>query len=74
MAHMSGAEVPRWVVERMERAGDDLDEAQRIGVDIASELGARLLELGAPCLHIYTLNRSWAAYEIFRNLGFLPSV
>ena len=74
MAHMSGAEVPRWVVERMEKAGDDLDEAQRIGVDIASELGARLLELGAPGLHIYTLNRSWAAYEIFRNLGLRPSV
>ena len=69
MAHMSGAEVPSWVVERMEKAGDDLDEAERIGVDIATELSARLLERGAPGLHLYVLNRSWAAREILRNLG-----
>ena len=35
MAHMSGAEVPTWVVERMEKANDDLDAAERIGVDVA---------------------------------------
>ena len=69
MAHMSGADVPAWVVERMEKAGDDLDEAERIGVDIATELSARLLERGAPGLHLYVLNRSWAAREILRNLG-----
>ena len=69
MAHMSGADVPAWVVERMEKAGDDLDEAERIGVDIATELSARLLERGAPGLHLYVLNRSWVAREILRNLG-----
>ena len=69
MAHMSGAEVPSWVVERMEKAGDDLDEAERIGVDIATELSARLLEEGAPGLHLYVLNRSGAARQILRNLG-----
>ncbi len=73
MAHMSGAEVPAWVVERMSKADDDLDEAERIGVDIATELSARLMEEGAPGLHIYALNRSWAAREIFRNLGLRPT-
>ncbi len=69
MAHMSGAEVPGWVVEAMEKAGDDLDEAERIGVDLATELCAKLVEAGAPGLHFYALNRSWATREIFRNLG-----
>ena len=69
MAHMSGAEVPRWVVETMEKAGDDLDEAERVGVALATELCAQLLEAGAPGLHFYALNRSWATREIFRNLG-----
>jgi methylenetetrahydrofolate reductase (NADPH) len=69
MAHMSGAEVPGWVVERMEKAGDDLDEAERIGVDIATELSARLLAEGAPGLHFYTLNRSWASRRIMHDLG-----
>ena len=72
MAHMSGADVPPWVVERMQKADHDLDEAERIGVDIATELCARLLEEGAPGLHLYTLNRSWAAREIFGNLGLRP--
>jgi methylenetetrahydrofolate reductase (NADPH) len=69
MAHMSGADVPAWVVERMAKAGDDLDEAEHIGVDIATELSAQLLDAGAPGLHFYTLNRSWATREIMRNLG-----
>jgi methylenetetrahydrofolate reductase (NADPH) len=69
MAHMSGAQVPAWVVDRMEKAGDDLDEAERIGVDIATELSAKLLEQGAPGLHFYTLNRSWATRRIMRDLG-----
>ena len=69
MAHMSGAAVPRWVVEAMEKAGDDLDEAERIGVELATELCAKLIEAGAPGLHFYALNRSWATREIFANLG-----
>jgi methylenetetrahydrofolate reductase (NADPH) len=69
MAHMSGAQVPTWVVDRMEKAGDDLDEAERIGVDIATELSAKLLEQGAPGLHFYTLNRSWATRRIMHDLG-----
>ena len=53
----------------MEKAGDDLDEAERIGVELATELSARLMEEGAPGLHLYTLNRSWATREIIANLG-----
>ncbi len=73
MAHMSGAEVPAWVIEAMEKAGDDLDEAERVGVSLATDLCARLIEAGAPGLHFYALNRSWATREIFSNLGLRPS-
>lgn len=69
MAHMSGAEVPSWLVERVSKAGDDPQEATRIGVEIASELCARLLEAGAPGLHFYTLNRSGPTRELWANLG-----
>ncbi|NMD23614.1 MAG: 5,10-methylenetetrahydrofolate reductase, partial [Actinobacteria bacterium] len=74
MAHMSGAEVPGWVIEAMEKAGDNLDAAERIGVDLATELCARLIDEGAPGLHFYALNRSWATREIFRNLGLRPAL
>ena len=73
MAHMSGAEVPDWVVAAMSKAGDDLDAGERIGVELATELCARLIEAGVPGLHFYTLNRSWATREIFANLGLRDS-
>jgi len=69
MAHMSGAEVPDWVVAEMAKAGDDLDAAERIGIELATELCARLIAAGVPGLHFYTLNRSWATRAIFDNLG-----
>ena len=69
MAHMSGAEVPGWLIERVGKARDDADDAARIGVEIASELCAQLLEQGAPGLHFYTLNRSGATRAIYENLG-----
>jgi methylenetetrahydrofolate reductase (NADPH) len=72
MAELSGAAVPEWVVERLQPAGDDPDELRKVGVDIATELCADLLDAGAPGLHFYTLNRSTATREIYANLG-LPA-
>jgi len=69
MAAMSGAEVPGWLIERVGKAGDDPDEASRIGVEIAAELCSRLLDEGAPGLHFYTLNRSGATRAIYELLG-----
>jgi methylenetetrahydrofolate reductase (NADPH) len=68
MAELSGAAVPAWLVERLD-AATDADEVRRIGVDVASELCAELLQRGAPGLHLYTLNRSTASREIYANLG-----
>ncbi|MGE3689482.1 MAG: methylenetetrahydrofolate reductase, partial [Acidimicrobiia bacterium] len=72
MAEMSGAAVPTWLVERIGKARDDPEESARIGIDIATELCAQLLDAGAPGLHFYTLNRSGATRDIYANLG-LPA-
>lgn len=69
MASMSGAEVPSWLIERVSKARDDAQDAERIGVEIATELCAQLLEAGAPGLHFYTLNRSGATRQIHAELG-----
>jgi methylenetetrahydrofolate reductase (NADPH) len=68
MAALSGAAIPGWLVDRLDAAEDPV-EVRRIGVDVASALCAELLELGAPGLHLYTLNRSTASREIYANLG-----
>jgi methylenetetrahydrofolate reductase (NADPH) len=68
MAQLSGAEVPAWLVDRLDVV-DDPAEIRRIGVEVASTLCAELLDRGAPGLHLYTLNRSTASREIYANLG-----
>lgn len=67
MAKMSGAELPRWLVERLERT-DDPRQIRRIGIDVATELAADLLAAGAPGIHLYTLNRPDTVLEICANL------
>ncbi len=71
MAQLPGAAFPQWLADRLADT-DDPDEIHRIGVDTASQLCAQLLEVGAPGLHFYTLNRSTATREIYANLD-LPA-
>jgi methylenetetrahydrofolate reductase (NADPH) len=71
MAELSGSEVPRDIVERLERLGDDPKAVRAEGIEIATRLCDRLLEGGAPSLHFYTLNRSTATRQIHANLGAL---
>jgi methylenetetrahydrofolate reductase (NADPH) len=73
MAVLSGAAVPTWVTDRLAVAGDDPTEVRKVGVSIATELCAELLDAGAPGLHFYTMNRSTATREIYGNLG-LPVI
>lgn len=67
-AELSGAAFPRELAERFEAAGDDADAARRIGVEVATDICRRLLDEGAPGLHLYTLNRSAAVREVLANL------
>jgi methylenetetrahydrofolate reductase (NADPH) len=68
MAELSGAEVPSWVLERLEK-GSTPEDVRRIGIEIATELCAELLGMDVPGLHFYTLNRSTATREIYAQLG-----
>jgi methylenetetrahydrofolate reductase (NADPH) len=67
MAELSGADLPEEMVERFDGLEDPAD-VRRVGVAVATELCEQVLELGAPGLHFYTLNRSKATLEIFEAL------
>jgi methylenetetrahydrofolate reductase (NADPH) len=67
MAELSGADLPDEVVSRFDGLDDPAD-VRRVGVAVATELCEQVLDLGAPGLHFYTLNRSKATLEIFEAL------
>ncbi len=63
-----GAEIPRWIVRRMQAYGDDAESIRSLGADVVASLCRRLLEGGAPSLHIYTLNRAKATQAVMDRL------
>lgn len=69
MAEMSGCAIPAELAERIDSVSGDLDEVHKIGVEVASELGAALLADGVPGLHFYTMNSSAATVEVCERLG-----
>ncbi len=63
-----GAEIPRWIAKRMQALGDDVDSVRELGAEVVAQLCRRLLDGGAPGLHIYTLNRANAPRDVLRQL------
>ena len=66
----AGADVPRWLSKSMASFADDDEGLISFGVDVVTNLCEKLLQMGAPGLHFYTLNRWGASSRICRNLGF----
>ncbi len=64
-----GAEIPRWICQRVESYGDDQDSIGKFGIEIVTQLCQTLLDSGAPGIHFYTMNQVEPTREIHRNLG-----
>jgi methylenetetrahydrofolate reductase (NADPH) len=66
---MCGAEIPRWIVQRLRDFGDDRLAIRQFGIDVTTELCAKLIEGGVPGIHFYTMNQSEAPEAICENLN-----
>lgn len=69
-----GAEIPRWILKRLQEFGDDRSSIRRFGIDVATELCEDLLSNKAPGLHIFTMNQAAASEAIWENLGLLNRI
>ena len=64
-----GAEIPRWMRLKLEGYGDDTASIKAFGMDIVTQLCDRLLDGGAPGLHIYTMNLAGPTSTLWQRLG-----
>ena len=64
-----GAEIPRWIRQKLAAFGDDVASIRAFGLDVVASLCERLLAGGAPGFHFYTLNQSGPSLAICQRLG-----
>jgi methylenetetrahydrofolate reductase (NADPH) len=63
-----GAEIPRWIRQKMQGYGDDSVSIKAFGLEVVTHLCDRLLEGGAPGLHFYTMNSAGLTSVIWERL------
>ncbi len=64
-----GAEIPRWILKRLQEFGDDRKAIREFGIDVTTDLCENLLAQNAPGLHMYTMNQADASEAIWKSLG-----
>ena len=67
-SEMCGAEIPRWIAQRMLAFGDDADSVRAFGAEVVAQLCQRLVDGGAPGLHFYTLNLAKPTQNVLARL------
>lgn len=65
----AGAHFPAKLLRALNRAGDNQDAVQRVGIQHAAEQCSGLLDAGIDGIHFYTLNQSHATQEVYASLG-----
>lgn len=69
MSAMNGTSIPDALNARMDAVDGDADATRALGIDVAVDLSAKLLEHGVPGLHLYTMNRAASVREVTDRLG-----
>ena len=64
-----GADIPRWMAQKLASFGEDDASITAFGIDYISHLCESLLAGGAPGLHFYTMNQIDPTRTIWNNLG-----
>ncbi len=65
---MCGASLPGPLLAKLDACADNKEAVIRTGIEHATAQCLDLLQKGAPGIHFYTLNKSHATVEIFKNL------
>ena len=67
-SELCGAEIPRWIAQRMLAYADDAESIRAFGAEVVAQLCRRLVDGGAPSLHFYTLNLSKPTLNVLAQI------
>jgi methylenetetrahydrofolate reductase (NADPH) len=65
---LSHSKFPEVLNEKIKRVQEDSVAVTEAGIEYATRQCQELLQLGAPGIHFYTMNKSYAALRVYRNL------
>lgn len=68
-SRLCGAEIPMWLLKRLEAYRHDKKSLRAFGIDVVTKLCETLIKGGAPGLHFYTLNKCQPTEAILENLS-----
>lgn len=66
-----GAEIPRWLRKRLEEFHDDTESLQAFTLDFLTDFTQKLIDVGVPGLHFYTMNRTEPTLTVCQRLGLM---
>ncbi len=64
-----GAALQAHIIQCLEKEGSTTEEARKVGIEVATEQCADLLQHGIRYFHFYTLNQSDVVFRIVSDLG-----
>ncbi len=64
-----GARYPAKLIRALQRAGDDPEAVENVGIHYAAQQCLELLDADVAGIHFYTLNKSRATQKIYSSLG-----
>lgn len=67
MSQKFGSKIPKYFFDQLSKAKTK-EDAKKIGIELATELGRSLLKAGAPGIHIFVMSDVNASAEVFKNL------
>jgi methylenetetrahydrofolate reductase (NADPH) len=62
------ADIPTWILNRLEMYQDDTDSVRAFGLDVVSDMCQQMKARGVNDFHFYTMNRSEPALSIVENI------
>ena len=68
-SNLCGAQIPKWILKRLEFYQNDLQSLGEFGADVVSDLCQTLKNQGVDSLHFYSMNLAAPSLRIINNLS-----